>query len=74
MGYNLVNESAGSISHLAFLAETQETGPLPFTYLAGSIQRPLSSEAFRESVKYLLKLDADHLPAFFDASLRNAGG
>uniref|UniRef100_A0A5K3EUG7 Rod_C domain-containing protein n=1 Tax=Mesocestoides corti TaxID=53468 RepID=A0A5K3EUG7_MESCO len=50
----------------------EETGPLPFSYLAGSLQHPLSVSALRESIKYLKSHDLEHLPAFIDACLRNA--
>ncbi|CDS41971.1 conserved hypothetical protein [Echinococcus multilocularis] len=50
----------------------EATGPLPFNYLAGSFSHPLSKSAFHNSFQYLKKLDLEHVPAFVDASLRNA--
>ncbi|KAL5111026.1 hypothetical protein TcWFU_010205 [Taenia crassiceps] len=51
---------------------TEMVGPLPFNYLAGSLSHPLNKSAFHNSFQYLKQLDPEHVPAFVDASLRNA--
>nr|VZI03829.1 unnamed protein product [Spirometra erinaceieuropaei] len=50
----------------------QITGPVPFNYLAGSLQHPLTRDAFIASADYMRRVDEVHLPNFVDASLRNA--
>ncbi|VDP82825.1 unnamed protein product [Echinostoma caproni] len=48
-------------------------GPLPVTFLAGSPRHTLLPEDFKATLKYLRAADPDHVPAFVDTCLRNAG-
>ncbi|VDL59307.1 unnamed protein product [Hymenolepis diminuta] len=51
----------------------EKDGPLPFNYLAGSLNHPLDKSSYHNSFQYLKATDPEHLAAFVDASLRNAG-
>nr|CDS33356.2 hypothetical transcript [Hymenolepis microstoma] len=50
----------------------EKSGPLPFNYLAGSLNHPLNKSSYHNSFQYLKVTDPEHLAAFVDASLRNA--
>ncbi|VDN09599.1 unnamed protein product [Dibothriocephalus latus] len=70
-------QMAAALIHRNLLKEAtslqQITGPIPFNYLAGSLQHPLTRDAFLASADYMRKVDEVHLPNFVDATLRNAG-
>ncbi|KAM7538370.1 hypothetical protein Aperf_G00000072457 [Anoplocephala perfoliata] len=51
---------------------TERTGPIPFNFLAGSLNHPLNKSTYQHSFQYLKDTDPEHLAAFVDASLRNA--
>ncbi|VDL90704.1 unnamed protein product [Schistocephalus solidus] len=69
-------QMAAALIHRNLLEEAtslqQITGPIPFNYLAGSLQHPLTREAFLSSADYMRRMDEVHLPNFVDATLRNA--
>ncbi|VDO04384.1 unnamed protein product [Rodentolepis nana] len=67
---------AASLVHRGLLDKAspiiEKSGPLPFNYLAGSLNHPLNKSSYHNSFQYLKATDPEHLAAFVDASLRNA--